>query len=347
MRIANKSNLIISLLVLNLMLFVGFRVQADEIYTYTDRTGSKVFVTNPEDVPPEYRDQLEDADLPTITTGDYKAPKVDKTQHFFTRLKRPFEEGGFSTSTKVKFGLGLVALVWLGMVLGALKSLIGFVWWLLTPIFLLFRLRPKRFKREVFIRCLCGVVLRFPSFSKDYSSEEMQNFISSKLSTGRGQSKIVAKALKKAKKSNRAAEACAKEFYKAFSDQPQMAITFVDILICCAVDNGSLDAFEESIIKTVATIIGISPADFQALKASYVGARATSSGSSGAIDNYSVLGCPSGASEEEVKKNYRKLAQQWHPDKLSSLGLPEELVSFAKEKFISIQDAYESISEKK
>ena len=46
---------------------------------------------------------------------------------------------------------------------------------------------------------------------------------------------------------------------------------------------------------------------------------------------------------EEIKKVYRRKRREFHPDTLISKGLPEELLERAKEKFIEIQEAYESI----
>lgn len=54
-------------------------------------------------------------------------------------------------------------------------------------------------------------------------------------------------------------------------------------------------------------------------------------------DFYSILGLPYGASKQEVKKAYRRLAMQWHPDKNPS---PE-----ARQKFILITQAYDALME--
>jgi DnaJ like chaperone protein len=51
----------------------------------------------------------------------------------------------------------------------------------------------------------------------------------------------------------------------------------------------------------------------------------------------------SGASKEEVKKAYRKLMNEYHPDKLASKGLPESMMRAATEKAQEIGQAYELI----
>lgn len=58
---------------------------------------------------------------------------------------------------------------------------------------------------------------------------------------------------------------------------------------------------------------------------------------------YSVLGVKSSATDDEIKKAYRRLMNQHHPDKLVSKGLPEEMVKIATEKTQEIRKAYDQI----
>lgn len=58
---------------------------------------------------------------------------------------------------------------------------------------------------------------------------------------------------------------------------------------------------------------------------------------------YSVLNLPAGAADAEVKKAYRRLLNQHHPDKLVSKGLPEEMMRLAAQKTHEIKQAYETI----
>jgi DnaJ like chaperone protein len=60
---------------------------------------------------------------------------------------------------------------------------------------------------------------------------------------------------------------------------------------------------------------------------------------------YQVLGVPSSASDEEVKKAYRRQMNEHHPDKLVARGLPESMQELAKEKTQRIREAYEAICE--
>ena len=56
-------------------------------------------------------------------------------------------------------------------------------------------------------------------------------------------------------------------------------------------------------------------------------------------DYYKILGILKGASEDDVRKAYRKMALKFHPDKNKSAG--------AEEKFKEIAEAYEVLSDKR
>ncbi len=70
------------------------------------------------------------------------------------------------------------------------------------------------------------------------------------------------------------------------------------------------------------------------------GARAQNTGAR-PDDPYTVLGIDRDAPEADIKKAYRQLASQYHPDKVSHLG--PEFRELAEQRFKEIQQAYEHI----
>ena len=60
------------------------------------------------------------------------------------------------------------------------------------------------------------------------------------------------------------------------------------------------------------------------------------------IDALKILGLKEGASKDDIKSAYRKLAKEFHPDKLA--GMSEGIIKLAKEKFQEIQSSYEYLN---
>ncbi|MEJ2039843.1 MAG: DnaJ domain-containing protein [Desulfosarcinaceae bacterium] len=73
--------------------------------------------------------------------------------------------------------------------------------------------------------------------------------------------------------------------------------------------------------------------------------RQTQSGPGESRDPYEVLEIPRSASSEEIHSAYRRLAAQYHPDKVAHLG--EEFREMAEKRFIEIQQAYDLLMGKK
>ena len=64
-------------------------------------------------------------------------------------------------------------------------------------------------------------------------------------------------------------------------------------------------------------------------------------------DPYEVLGISRDASDEEVKRTYRKLIRENHPDTLMAQGVPQEFIDLANEKMATINAAYDRIEKQR
>jgi len=60
-------------------------------------------------------------------------------------------------------------------------------------------------------------------------------------------------------------------------------------------------------------------------------------------DAYKALGVSKDSSDAEIKRAYRKLMSQYHPDKLMGQGMPEDMIAMATEQAKEIQLAYDLI----
>ncbi len=132
---------------------------------------------------------------------------------------------------------------------------------------------------------------------------------------------------------------------------------FIEIQIQAAYADGTKDPAEEQILRHICSRLGFPHVLLSRLE-SMIFAQQRSyqfSGAGGARPSpeselknaYKILGVNSTATDAEVKKAYRKLMSQHHPDKLISKGLPEEMIEIATDKTQEIQKAYEFIKDQR
>ena len=98
---------------------------------------------------------------------------------------------------------------------------------------------------------------------------------------------------------------------------------------------GQCDGFTQSeidVLELIAIYIGISKADYDSIYAMFYPNKQS---------NYKILEIEPNATNEEVKKAYRKMAVKYHPDKVATLG--EDVQKAAEEKFKAVNQAYEAI----
>lgn len=130
----------------------------------------------------------------------------------------------------------------------------------------------------------------------------------------------------------------ASQFYGQFHVQPQMLELMIDILLRVSASDGSISSSEERMIQAAASIFGFSSAQYAAMRSRY--ARDVNK-------FYAVLGCTPNDSDDQIKRQYRKMVSEYHPDKIMSKGLPDEFVKFANDKFNQIQEAYDAIKKER
>ncbi len=131
-------------------------------------------------------------------------------------------------------------------------------------------------------------------------------------------------------------EQFATQFYQNFSREPALLQLMIDIFYRVAVADGEINRAENDLIRTAGKIFHLSDSIMDSISRKYGGASATTRA-------YAVLGLTPQASDDEIKRAYRKMSIEFHPDTVASKGLPEEFTTYATEKFREIQEAYESI----
>lgn len=96
-------------------------------------------------------------------------------------------------------------------------------------------------------------------------------------------------------------------------------------------DGAVLDS-ELVIIRTISGYLSISATDFESIKSMFIVST---------LSDYKILEIDENITDEELKKAYKKMAMQYHPDKVSHLG--PEVHKQAERKFQDLNAAYERI----
>lgn len=103
-----------------------------------------------------------------------------------------------------------------------------------------------------------------------------------------------------------------------------------------AVADNDCTKAEKDLIERIANLIGLSQADYKSIEAMYF--RVTDSA-------YVILQVERNATDEEIKRAYKRMCIKYHPDKVAHLG--EEAQKAANEKFQEINNAYEQIKKER
>lgn len=134
------------------------------------------------------------------------------------------------------------------------------------------------------------------------------------------------------------------EFRRYCRGHVQLVRVFLEIQIQAALADGSFDDAERDMLRRIALGLGLSEEDFARLETMMGGQAANQSGTESQLESaYDTLGVSADATDAEVKKAWRKLMSEHHPDKLVAKGLPEEMMRIAKERAQDIQKAYDTI----
>lgn len=124
---------------------------------------------------------------------------------------------------------------------------------------------------------------------------------------------------------------------------------FLEIQCSAAYADKILHPNEEKLLYTIARHINFPEHELRSILASIISAKNynNSTQKMHADDAYAILNVAPNADEKTIKRAYRKLMSQHHPDKLIAQGLPEEMIACATKKTQEIRAAYDRLKPRK
>lgn len=138
-----------------------------------------------------------------------------------------------------------------------------------------------------------------------------------------------------------------KKFMSVCGHTKSLKDVLLSYLIVMALADGKFHPAEESLLTDIAAYLGYDQAAFKHIldmvlnQSHFGGGQATSA--TALEDAYKALGVSRDSSDQEVKRAYRKLISQYHPDKLIGQGMPQDMIAVATEQAKEIQLAYDAI----
>lgn len=128
----------------------------------------------------------------------------------------------------------------------------------------------------------------------------------------------------------------ARQIERLFGGQDEILEDVMDGLFHIAKADGRLDERELDYLNRVAQLFGFGERDFARIKARHMHLPKD--------DPYVILGIEPGASDTELKRHYRKLVQENHPDRHIAAGVPPEMIELATQRLAAINEAYRAIA---
>ena len=104
-----------------------------------------------------------------------------------------------------------------------------------------------------------------------------------------------------------------------------------------AYSDGVIHQKENAILQKIPFYLGLSNNLYDRIKGEILGIKQDIN------VYYNLLGCKNSDSDAHIRKSYKRIITEYHPDKIQSKGLPKEFVKFANEQTKKINKAYDAI----
>ena len=125
---------------------------------------------------------------------------------------------------------------------------------------------------------------------------------------------------------------------RMFRGRPEVLADLLEGLVYIAMADGVFHPGESDFLDEINRIFGLPEATFRAIKARHM---------PGVSDPYEILGADPSMSDRELRRHWRDLVRQLHPDGMISRGVPQEALRLAEQRLAAVNRAWEEVREER
>jgi DnaJ like chaperone protein len=154
----------------------------------------------------------------------------------------------------------------------------------------------------------------------------------------RGEEASFARVFSLARQTTHGFESYARRIGKRYRNRPCLLEDVLDGLFAVALADGAASTPELNLLKVASDAFGFDEVTWRRIRATWLGPDPG--------DPYAVLGLTFGTPFEEVRKAWRRLAAEHHPDTMAARGAPAPFIKLAHDKTAALNAAYAEIARK-
>ncbi|GAB6192732.1 co-chaperone DjlA [Desulfocastanea catecholica] len=237
--------------------------------------------------------------------------------------------------------LGTLIYTGLAGILLFVALFFGFSFWIRKKVATYEQSQSESHNRFVWL--LVHILIHTAKIDGQITRDEVQTihrFFQYNLRYSQTQMHWVKELIKEATNSTQSLEALLQEFKSTFGYEPRLIL--LELVYQVLFTKITVPEDELKVARYIAFYLNVSEYDQRTIEAKYRYRQqhgAEAGGRDMAGQHYATLGLENGASKEEIKKAYRKLSMQYHPDKVRHLG--DEFRAVAEDKMKEINAAYD------